>query len=127
MAGGGDSLTGLPRRLYHQNLSFLRNRRLHRMLELAGHDLHFGLPSPGDGVLVWGRSPTAWRGEALATRRGVPLVRVEDAFLRSVHPGRAGGEAPLGLIIDPVGVHFESGSCRMWIFKIRTFCMKLRF
>ena len=108
MAGGGDSLTGLPRRLYHQNLSFLRNRRLHRMLELAGHDLHFGLPSPGDGVLVWGRSPTAWRGEALATRRGVPLVRVEDAFLRSVHPGRAGGEAPLGLIFDPVGVHFDS-------------------
>ena len=108
MAGGGDGLTGVPRRLCHQNLSFLRNRRLHRMLELAGHELRFGLPGPGDGVLVWGRSPTAWRGETLAARRGVPLVRVEDAFLRSIHPGRAGGEAPLGLIIDPVGVHFDS-------------------
>ena len=108
MADAGGSLAGVPRRLYHQNLSFLRNRRLHRMLQLAGHDLRFGLPGPGDGVLVWGRSPTAWRGEALATRRGVPLVRVEDAFLRSVHPGRAGGEAPLGLIFDPVGVHFDS-------------------
>ena len=108
MAGGGDGLTGLPRRLYHQNLSFLRNRRLHRMLEIAGHDLRFGLPGPGDSVLVWGRSPTAWRGEMLAARRGVPLVRVEDAFLRSVHPGRAGGEAPLGLIFDPAGVHFDS-------------------
>ena len=62
-------LPGVPRRLWHQNLSFLRNRRLHRMLELAGHDLRFGLPAPGDGVLVWGRSPTAWRGEALAARR----------------------------------------------------------
>ena len=104
----GDSLAGVPRRLCHQNLSFLRNRRLHRILELAGHELRFGLPGPGDGVLVWGASPTAWRGEALAARRGVPLVRVEDAFLRSVHPGRAGTEAPIGLIFDPVGVHFDS-------------------
>lgn len=108
MVGGGAGLTGVPRRLYHQNLSLLRNRRLHRMLELAGHELRFGLPSSGDGVLVWGASPTAWRGEWVAARRKVPLVRVEDAFLRSVLPGRAGGAAPLGLLVDPVGVHFDS-------------------
>jgi capsular polysaccharide export protein len=102
------ALTGVPRRLYHQNLSLLRNRRLHRMLDLAGHELHFGMPGPDDGVLVWGRSPTAWRGERIAIRPGTPLVRVEDAFLRSIHPGRAKGEPPLGLLIDPVGVHFDS-------------------
>jgi capsular polysaccharide export protein len=106
-AGGGEALTGVPRRLWHQNLSLLRNQRLHRMLELAGHELRFGLPGPGDGVLVWGCSPTAWRGEMVAARRGVPLVRVEDAFLRSIHPGRARGEAPIGLLIDAVGVHFD--------------------
>lgn len=105
-----EALTGVPQRLWHQNLSILRNRRLHRMLELAGHDLRFGLPKAGDGVLVWGRSPTAWRGEGLALRNGLPLVRVEDAFLRSVHPGRARGEAPAGLLIDPVGVHFDSAA-----------------
>jgi capsular polysaccharide export protein len=109
-AGGAVALTGVPRRLWHQNLSILRNRRLHRMLELAGHELRFGLPGPRDGVLVWGRSPTAWRGEAVAARRGVPLVRVEDAFLRSIQPGRARGEAPIGLLVDPIGVHFNSGS-----------------
>ena len=108
MAGGGEGLTGTPRRLCHQNLSLLRNRRLHRMLELAGHELRLGLPGPGDGVLVWGASPTAWRGEAVAAKRDVSLVRVEDAFLRSVLPGRAGGSAPLGLLVDPVGVHFDS-------------------
>ncbi|WP_425444844.1 capsular polysaccharide biosynthesis protein [Tabrizicola aquatica] len=102
-------LTGVPRRLWHQNLSIARNHRLHRILELAGHELHLGLPGPGDGVLVWGRSPTAWRGERLAARRGCPLIRVEDAFLRSIHPGRL-GEAPLGLLIDPVGVHFDSAA-----------------
>lgn len=80
------------------------------MLELAGHELRFGLPRPGDGVLVWGHSPTAWRGEALARRHRLPLIRVEDAFLRSIHPGRAGGEAPIGLLIDTVGVHFDASS-----------------
>ncbi|WP_435532919.1 capsular polysaccharide biosynthesis protein [Tabrizicola soli] len=108
MAGKG--LAGVPRRLWHQNLSLARDRRLHRMLELAGHELRLGLPRPGDGVLVWGRSPTAWRGERLAAARGLPLVRVEDAFLRSIHPGRAGGEAPLGLLVDPLGVHFDSAT-----------------
>ena len=104
----GEGLIGVPRRLCHQNLSFLRDQRLHRILNLAGHQLRFGLPGPGDGLLVWGASPTAWRGEALAARRHLPLVRVEDAFLRSVLPGRAGGAAPLGLMFDPVGVHFDS-------------------
>ncbi|MFN5996869.1 MAG: capsular polysaccharide biosynthesis protein [Paracoccaceae bacterium] len=104
------ALAGVPRRLFHQNLSLLRNARLRRVLELAGHELHVGLPGPGDAALVWGRSPTAWRGEALATRRRVPLIRVEDAFLRAIHPGRAKGEAPLGFLIDPVGVHFDSSS-----------------
>ncbi|MBA3908702.1 MAG: beta-3-deoxy-D-manno-oct-2-ulosonic acid transferase [Rhodobacter sp.] len=104
-----EALTGVPRRLWHQNLSLLRNRRLRRMLDLAGHEVRFGLPAPGDGVLVWGRSPTAWRGEALAARQNLPLIRVEDAFLRSLHPGRATGEPPLGLLVDPVGVHFDAG------------------
>jgi capsular polysaccharide export protein len=108
--GEDGPLIGVPRRLWHQNLSILRDARLHRMLALAGHDLRFGLPRPGDGVLVWGRSPTAWRGEALAARGGHVLVRVEDAFLRSVHPGRARGEPPLGLLFDPVGVHFDSSA-----------------
>ncbi|MDP3194792.1 capsular polysaccharide biosynthesis protein [Tabrizicola sp.] len=106
MPQGSGALSGVPRRLYHQNLSFLRNHRLHRVLKLAGHDLHFGLPGREDGVLVWGASPTAWRGERIAKQRKVQLVRVEDAFLRSVHPGRALGEAPLGLLFDPVGLHF---------------------
>ena len=57
--------------------------------------------------MVWGRSPYAGRGEAMAARRGVPLIRVEDAFLRSLRPGRM-GDAPLGLLIDPIGVHFDA-------------------
>lgn len=99
----------IPRRLYHYNAGFLRDRHLRRILALCGHDLALGLPGPTDGVVVWGRSPYAHRGEAVAAKRGVPLIRVEDAFLRSVRPGRLGGGA-LGLLIDPLGVHFDSGA-----------------
>src|SRR5690606_22119060 len=57
-------------------------------------------------------SPTAWRGKALAARRGARLLRVEDAALRSVLPGRARGavarRGPIGLLIDPVGLHFDA-------------------
>ncbi|WP_346763891.1 capsular polysaccharide biosynthesis protein [Rhodobacter sp. SGA-6-6] len=101
-----EAAVAIPRRLFHQNLSFLRDRRLRRILALMGHELRFGLPGAGDGVAVWGASPTAWRGERLAARRSLPLVRIEDAFLRSLRLGRA-GDPPLGLLVDPRGVHFD--------------------
>lgn len=81
--------------------------RLRRIMALAGHELCLtGTPKAEDGVVVWGRSPTAGRGEALAARHGLPVVRIEDAFLRSLRPGRA-GDPPMGLLIDPLGVHFD--------------------
>lgn len=98
-----------PRRLFFYNAGFVRQPRLRRIMALAGHDLRLGTPGPQDGVVVWGRSPYAHRGEAVALRRVVPVVRLEDAFLRSLRPGRL-GDAPLGLIIDPVGVHFDSSA-----------------
>ena len=97
----------IPRRLFFYNAGFLRQPHLRLMLSLAGHELRLGLPGPEDGVVVWGRSPYARRGEAIAARYNVPLVRIEDAFLRSVRPGRM-GDTPLGLLIDGLGVHFDS-------------------
>jgi capsular polysaccharide export protein len=102
------SAPAIPRRLRFLNGGFL-NGHLRRILAAAGHDLRPGLPRPGEGVVVWGRSPTAWRGETAAARRAAPLIRVEDAFLRSLRPGRM-GDAPLGLLIDPRGVHFDASA-----------------
>ena len=97
-----------PRRLFVRSLSFVTQRRLRRILALAGWQLHlFGRPGPDDFVGVWGHSPVAARGEALAAASGATLVRIEDAFLRSLHPGRS-GEPPMGLLIDPRGAHFDS-------------------
>lgn len=101
------------RPLHVYNAGFRRRPRLARILALAGWRVITGWPHRGGCVGIWGASPTAWRGEAVARRAGVPVLRVEDAFLRSVLPGRAAGRlarrGPLGLILDPLGIHFDPG------------------
>ncbi len=101
-AAGGPS----SRRLFYYNAGFLTQPRIRRILELAGHELRLGVPADTDRIAVWGHSPYAARGEAMARQTGAGLVRIEDAFLRSVHPGRD-GDLPLGLIIDSRGMHFD--------------------
>ena len=58
-------------------------------------------------MLVWGHSPYAGRGTRVAGATGAHLVRIEDAFLRSLHPGRS-GDPPMGLIIDRRGIYFDA-------------------
>lgn len=95
------------RRLFVYNGGFLTQGRIRRILNLSGYSIHVGLPSAeGDLVAVWGNSPTAHRGEGVAQARNAPVVRVEDALLRSLHPGRD-GEPPLGLVIDHRAAHFD--------------------
>lgn len=96
-----------PRRAFYFSGGFLTNARVRRILSLAGHELRLGKPAPGDDVLVWGHSPYAARGEKAAAATGAQVVRVEDAFLRSLRPGRA-GDPPLGLTIDRRGAWFDS-------------------
>lgn len=91
--------------------------RVRRILTLAGLPPRPVLPGlgPGAGDLVgtWGKSPLSPKAEALALRQGAQLLRIEDAFLRSLLPGRARrrGDGPLGLLIDRRGgVHFDPGA-----------------
>ncbi|VAV98850.1 Capsule polysaccharide export protein [hydrothermal vent metagenome] len=102
-----DTKTAGPRQIYYFNAGFLRQRQVRRILELAGYKLRLGKPGADDLIAVWGHSPYAKRGEAMADRTGASLIRVEDAFLRSLHPGRDGAP-PLGLVIDTRGAHFNS-------------------
>ena len=104
-----EKAAGAPRRLFAFTGGMLFPGRVRRILTLAGYAPHLGRPGPDDLIGVWGRSPLAARGEAMAAQSGAALVRIEDAFLRSVHPGRAGG-APLGLMIDRTGVHFDGST-----------------
>lgn len=99
------------RRLFVFNAGFYLKPRLHRILTLAGWDIRLGLPRAGDSIGIWGASPTAWRGRKLAARGGHRIVTVEDAFLRSILPGRdksrIAAHGPVGLLIDPMGLHFD--------------------
>lgn len=96
-----------PQALCLTSLSHLRDKRLRRILCLAGYKPRVGWPRPGDSVAVWGHRATAKRGETLSKHRRVPLVRLEDAFLRSLTPGRTGGQ-PIGLILDKRGMYFDA-------------------
>lgn len=96
-------------RTVYVTLGFARQRQVRRILELAGCPVRPGWPRAGDRIAVWGQSRHAARGQAIAARTNAGLIRVEDAFLRSVHPGRT-GEPPLGLLIDRQGVHFDASA-----------------
>ena len=94
-------------RLFVYNGGFLTQGRIRRILQLSGYSIHVGLPSEEtDAIAVWGNSPTAHRGEGVAEARDAPIVRVEDAPLRSLFPGRE-GEPSLGLVIDHRAAHFD--------------------
>ncbi|MGY6547508.1 MAG: capsular polysaccharide biosynthesis protein [Roseinatronobacter sp.] len=81
-------------------------RRVRRILDLTGHDLRLGWPAQTGIVAVWGHAARARRGEWVAARSGARLIRLEDAPLRSLFPGRA-GEPPLGLLLDQRGIHYD--------------------
>ncbi len=89
-------------------LGFLQVPYIRRMLAIAGWQVRFGpVCKDAAAVGVWGRKPLSRRGFAAAKRRELPVISVEDAFLRSNFPGPA--TAPAGLIIDPIGIYFDAG------------------
>jgi capsular polysaccharide export protein len=58
-----------------------------------------------DGVVAWGRKPSASRAEGLAQRWGLPLIRLEDGFLRSY--GTGDRFPALALVVDEEGIYYD--------------------
>ncbi|WP_298429750.1 capsular polysaccharide biosynthesis protein [uncultured Jannaschia sp.] len=97
-----------PRRVARFVSGGFLSRRIRRIAALAGVDLRPGLPRDGECIAAWGHDgPSARRAAAIAARTGAPILRFEDAFLRSLHPGRV-GEPTLGLTIDAAGAHYDA-------------------
>ncbi|WP_339915348.1 capsular polysaccharide biosynthesis protein [uncultured Brevundimonas sp.] len=66
------------------------------------------LPGPDvRAALGWGRRPTTRAGRLWSRVTGLPYVALEDGFLRSVGLGEAGA-ASLSLIVDDLGVYYDS-------------------
>lgn len=59
-------------------------------------------------VLAWGRKPSAQRAEAWARARGLPVLWLEDGFLRSV--GLGVDEPPLSVVLDDEGIYYDARS-----------------
>ncbi len=99
---------GRRQRLFVYNLGLLFYRRARRILEAHGYDVKFGWPRyDTDMIGVWGRKRTSRRGRALAAKRDLPLLTIEDSFLRSVRTGRQGAPS-LGVICDRRGIFFDT-------------------
>ncbi len=95
------------RRLGVYSLGILRNRALCKALGTLGWEVVPGFFSRNlDAVGIWGASRAAERGRAAAQRRGLPIVHLEDAPLRSVTASNA--EPLMGLFIDETGNHLDA-------------------
>lgn len=68
--------------------------------------LRIGSPGRATAIVGWGRRPTSLRASAIAKRHRLPFICVEDGFLRSV--GLGSDDAPLSVVVDPVGIHFDA-------------------
>lgn len=88
-------------------LGFLQVPYIRKMLRVAGWQVRLGpFSRSAAAVAVWGRKPRAMRGIKASERRGLPLLSIEDAFLRSVLPGPK--SAPSGLVLDDIGIFFDA-------------------
>ena len=58
-----------------------------------------------EALLAWGQKPSGNWARREAQRRGLPLWRCEDGFLRSV--GAGAEEPPLGLVLDQRGIYYD--------------------
>lgn len=63
-------------------------------------------PMEGDVVLAWGFKPSAVKAQAFAKKRGLPLLRLEDGFLRSIELGQK--ESPLSIVLDDTGIYYNA-------------------
>lgn len=75
---------------------------------LGAQVLPLGRQSTADkplGMLGWGRKPSASRAQVVAMRLGLPMLLLEDGFVRSFHTGQY--QPPLALVLDDAGIYYD--------------------
>lgn len=107
----GAVASGVPERLGRVGVLTRGLARVPRLRELLGADEVVFAPEEAaarrlDFVVGWGRKPSAAVAERFAARHGVPLLRVEDGFLRSVGLGHR--SPPLSLLVDDLGIYYDA-------------------
>jgi len=59
-----------------------------------------------DAIAAWGRKPSADKAYRLGKKSGMPLISIEDGFLRSVSPGPE--DASFSFVIDKTGIYYDA-------------------
>lgn len=91
--------------------NWLPHRRIYRFSRRLGYLAFLAFCAPlillnrKAEVVVWGYKHPDFL-PAFCERHGIPLVRIEDGFLRSVALGRQGAP-PLSLCVDRSGIYFD--------------------
>ncbi len=57
-------------------------------------------------VLAWGRKPSAGYAHKIAGQKNLPVLYIEDGFLRSVESGKQA--MPLSLVVDEQGIYYDA-------------------
>src|SRR5690606_21801662 len=58
-------------------------------------------------LLGWGRKKSFFKAQALAEKKGLKALCLEDGFIRSLGLGKD-GFAPLSLVVDETGIYFDA-------------------
>lgn len=76
------------------------------------------IPEGIKAIAVWGYRPSAIKPAALAKAAGVPIVRLEDGFIRSLGLG-VEGSPPLSIVVDEQGIYYDAStpSSLEWLIK----------
>lgn len=69
---------------------------------------HCQQPAQTNGVIAWGLKPSALKAALYARRHQLPLLRLEDGFLRSVEAGHQA--PPLSLVLDDIGIYYDAAN-----------------
>ncbi|MDQ2185022.1 capsular polysaccharide biosynthesis protein [Alcaligenaceae bacterium A4P071] len=88
---------------------------------LHDYELRFARRSPPVGsqwVLAWGRRPSALRAIRSASKSNLPVLTIEDGFLRSV--GLGVDDPPLSIVVDDIGVYYDASAPSRLEFLIKS-------
>ena len=65
------------------------------------------IPANVNAIAVWGYRPSAQKPAALAQAAGLPVIRLEDGFIRSLGLG-VQDCPPLSIVIDRLGIYYDA-------------------
>ncbi len=81
--------------------------RIPQISTLLGAEVLLRPRAAVDAVVGWGRKPNTRSAPALAERRGVPFLALEDGFVRSIGLG-VEGAPPWSIVVDDVGIYYDA-------------------